>query len=153
MPVWDTSASGGASVQFQAAHFAIFRLLGYNITDGWLLLEFLGLDTSCGQLPVAPTSVAIAGPMAGEPATSYSFTATVSPSTTTTPVTYTWEITDHDTITNTGGISNTIMVDWSGGGSKAVMVTAVNSTGLSVSQSHTINIAGRKLYLPFINKN
>lgn len=160
LPVWNASTGIGVNGRFQTTQFAIFRILGYNITENWLLLEFLGFDSSCGQVPVAPTSVTIAGPTAGSTETSYSFTATVNPDTITTPITYTWEITDHNTITNTGGINNTIMLEWSSEGSKTVTVTAVNSTGTSVSQSHIIDItladppsADKLLYLPIIVKN
>ena len=155
LPIWNNSSGS----QYQTAQFAIFRIIGYSITEDWLLLEFVDFDASCGQIsiPVAPTSVAITGPTEGEPETSYSFTATVNPGTTTTPVAYTWEITDHDTTTSTGGISNTVMLDWSSEGSKTVTVTAVNSSGLSVSQSHIINVAlpddpasDKLLYLPVV---
>ena len=146
--------------QYQVSQFGIFRLLGYNITENWLLLEFVNFDTSCGQLPVAPNSVAVAGPTEGLSDTSYAFIATVSPTNTATPVTYTWEITDHDTVTNTDGISNTIMLDWSSAGSKTVSVTAVNSSGLSVNQSHIIDITvpdvtppDKLLYLPLVSNN
>ncbi len=155
LPIWNSVANSGADALFQTSQFAIFRLIGYNISTGWLLLEFVEFDTSCGQLPVAPASVAIPGPTEGNTETSYIFTATISPTTTTTPVTYTWEITDHDTITNTGGLQDSIAVTWSSSGSKVVTVTAVNHTGLAVSQSHTIDIPNRQLYLylPFVNNN
>ncbi len=139
LPVWENATSGGA-VNYQTSQFAIFRLLGYNVDNNWLLLEFVGFDTSCGQLATAPSTVAIAGPTEGETETSYTFTATVSPDHTATPITYTWEITGHDPITNTGGLSNTVSLDWSSAGEKMVTVTAVNSTGIPVSQSHTIHI-------------
>jgi hypothetical protein len=155
LPIWGSSVPGGTSGQYSISHFAIFRLIGYNLSNNWLLLEFVDFDTSCGQLPVAPAAVGIAGLTEGSTETSYSFTTTISPTTTTTPVTYTWEITDHDTITNTGGLQDTIVVTWSSSGSKVVTVTAVNHTGLAVSQSHTINIPEQQLYLylPFVNKN
>ncbi|MAT99780.1 MAG: hypothetical protein CL608_21785 [Anaerolineaceae bacterium] len=55
LPVWDVISGIGASGRFQTSQFGIFRLIGYSIdqTGGgsWLLLEFLGLDNSCGQLP------------------------------------------------------------------------------------------------------
>lgn len=152
LPIWNNTANG----QYQTAQFAIFRLVGYSLSQSgpWLLLEFIDFDTSCGQQPVAPASVSIAGPTTGETGTSYSFTAAVSPGTTTTPITYAWEITGHDTITNTDNINNSITLAWSGGGSKMIVVTAVNSSGLSASQTHTIEITspGQQLYLPVINK-
>ncbi len=107
------------------------------------------------QPDVAADSVAITGPTSGAANTSYDFTAAISPFTTTTPVTYTWEITGHDPITNTDGLSNTVSLEWSSAGEKVVTVTAVNSTGFTVSQSHTIHIAlpEQKIYLPLVIKN
>ena len=155
LPVWGISTGSGVNGRFQTSQFAIFRLVGYNITNSWLLLEFVDFDSSCGQPPVAPTSVSIAGPTTGDAETSYSFTASVDPGNVTMPITYTWESTDHGPITNTGGISNTIMLEWSSAGSKIVTVTAVNSTGSSVSQSQAIDIAlpEQKLYVPLVVKN
>ena len=48
--------------QFQVTQFGIFRLIGYNSATGWLLLEFVNFDTSCGQLlpTVATTFNAVA---------------------------------------------------------------------------------------------
>ncbi|MAT99779.1 MAG: hypothetical protein CL608_21780 [Anaerolineaceae bacterium] len=56
LPVWNASTGIGVNGRFQTTQFAIFRILGYNITENWLLLEFLGFDSSCGQVPVAPPS-------------------------------------------------------------------------------------------------
>ncbi len=154
LPIWSNSIINGADSQYQTSQFAIFRLIGYNMTENWLLLEFVGFDASCGQLSAAPTAVSLTGPTTGETNTSYNFTADVSPSFTTTPITYTWKISDQETITNTDGISNTVTLEWSSTGSKTVTVTAVNSTGLSASQSHVIDIDTPKqlLYLPILIK-
>ncbi|MCA9955402.1 MAG: hypothetical protein KC434_11820, partial [Anaerolineales bacterium] len=155
LPVWDSFAGGGVSGNFHTTQFAVFRLLGYNVTTNWLLLEFVGFDTSCGQLTSTPSSVAIEGPTAGETVASYTFTAIVSPNHTSTPITYTWEISGHDTITHTGGISDTVMLSWSSAGDKVVTVTAVNSTGFTVTETHTIDIAlpDYKIYLPLVTRN
>ena len=159
LPIWNNSMMGGASGSFQTSQFAIFRLIGYSVSQtgggGWLLLEFISHDTSCGQLPIAPSALSIDGPADGLIDISYGFTATTSPADTTTPITYTWEISDQDTITNTGGFSDTISLSWGSAGSKEVTVTAVNETGFTVTQSHTIDIAlpEQKIYLPVVIKN
>lgn len=66
LPVWNTSTGIGSNGSFQTSQFGLFRLVGYNLSTGWLLLEFEGFDTSCGQLvstvsttfnPVADASV------------------------------------------------------------------------------------------------
>ncbi|MBK8902650.1 MAG: PKD domain-containing protein [Anaerolineaceae bacterium] len=141
LPIWNNHSGTGLSGPYQTTQFAIFRLLGYNTTSNWLLLEFVSFDTSCGQLASTPSSVSLAGPTEGETEISYTFTATVSPNHTSTPITYTWDITDHGTITSTGGISDTVTLNWSSAGDKVVTVTAVNSTGSTVSQSHAIHIS------------
>ena len=155
LPIWDDTTGIGVNGHFHASHFGIFRIVGYNVTNSWLLLEFISHDSSCGQHAVAPTSLSLAGPTVGLVETDYSFTATIAPANTTSPVTYTWEVTDQDTFTETSGIDNVVMLDWSTPGSKTVLVTAVNGSGNSASQSVTIDIAipEQQLYLPMIIKN
>ncbi|MFZ1397274.1 MAG: hypothetical protein WAS33_10275 [Candidatus Promineifilaceae bacterium] len=155
LPIWNNTSGLGSDVRYQNAQFAIFRLVGYNLSTNWLLLEFVAFDTSCGQLSASPTAVSLTAPTSGEPNTSYTFTANISPNFTSTPITYTWQITDHDPITNTAGISNTVSLSWESVGLKEVVVTAVNQTGTPVSQTHTIHIAQpeQKIYLPIIIKN
>ncbi len=148
-----TSNNNNSSTQYQASRFGLFRLIGYNLSDSWLLLEFIQWEDSCGQLPVSPTAVSISGFTNGMVDLSYSFTATTNPADTITPVTYTWDITDHDTITNSGGINNVILMDWASLGSKTITVTADNGLGSPVSQSHTIIIGSPTLYLPIISKD
>ncbi|MCP4416220.1 MAG: hypothetical protein GY805_06340, partial [Chloroflexi bacterium] len=152
LPIWNNTAGFGITGRYQASQFGIFRLIGYNLTSGWLLLEFIDHDTSCGQLPISPSSISLDGPADGTIDVSYSFTATTNPANTTSPITYTWEITDQDTITSSGGISNIIVLEWASPGSKTITVTADNGRGSPVSQSHIINITGSKLYLPYIAK-
>ncbi|MCB8925703.1 MAG: hypothetical protein H6652_08770 [Ardenticatenaceae bacterium] len=155
LPIWNNANGTGPNGIYQNSQFAIFRLIGYNLSTDWLLLEFVGFDTSCGQLSAAPTAVSLTGPTTGETNTSYDFTADISPSFASTPITYTWEISGQTTITNTGGISNTVSLSWDSVGSKDVVVTAVNDTGFSVTQTHTIDITlpEQKIYLPVVLKN
>ncbi len=54
LPAWVVNNGGaGTGLWYQMDGFVLFRLHGYNLSEGWLLLEFLGWDTSCGQ-PDAP---------------------------------------------------------------------------------------------------
>ncbi|KAA3656818.1 MAG: hypothetical protein DWQ04_30005 [Chloroflexi bacterium] len=52
--VWDAAdGSFGANGRYTIQQFALFKIIGYgnsNAEDEWLLLEFIGLDNSCGQL-------------------------------------------------------------------------------------------------------
>jgi hypothetical protein len=108
--------------------------------------------------PVAPTSVTINGPTLGVINVSYTFTATVSPNTATTPITYVWEATGQTTQTHTGGgISDTASFTWpaSGTGNKTITVTASNSAGSALQSSHILIttepiIFNNPIYLPLV---
>lgn len=87
--------------------------------------------------PVPPTSVNIIGISEGLIDTTYTFTASIVPTTTTTPITYTWTADDQSTqITNI----NTINYSWPTTGTKQITVTADNAFG-TVTQTHTVNLA------------
>lgn len=52
--VWDSSEAQGSNGQYRISGFAIFRLIGYRLSQGnggsWILGEFVRWDTSCGQV-------------------------------------------------------------------------------------------------------
>jgi hypothetical protein len=106
--------------------------------------------------PTAPVSVTINGPTTGIINVNYSFTATVNPNTTTIPITYVWEATGQTTQTHTGGgISDTVSFTWPAGGTgnKTITVTASNSAGSAVGNSHILIttkpiIYNNQVYLP-----
>lgn len=98
------------------------------------------------------TQVVVTGPVEVYQNESYDFMAMVSPITTTTPVTYTWVVTDQATITNTdGGITNTVSYSWTVLGPRTIHVTAHNSTG-TVETTFEVMVVQRKVYLPFVSK-
>ncbi len=106
---------------------------------------------------VPPSTVAITGTHAGTLGTSYPFTATVAPITTTLPITYTWQATDHPDIHHVDGITNTLAITWTLPGTKIITVTATNLFG-SVSTTHTIEITKSAIwnllfYISGDNKN
>ena len=90
-------------------------------------------------LQVSPTTVTISGPTTGLKGTNYTFTATVSPMTTTLPITYVWEASDQHTVTHTGGLSDTMSLAWSTEGQKVIIVTATNA-GNMVTDTHAVNL-------------
>lgn len=48
--VWRVPATGtGSGVRYQISGFAIVRLIGYNVSQNWILAEFKRWDDSCGQ--------------------------------------------------------------------------------------------------------
>ena len=67
------------------------------------------------RTPIAPASVSLNGPTTGATLTSYAFTATVSPLTTTLPVTYTWQASGQPTLIHTNGLSDTASFAWPAG--------------------------------------
>ena len=86
-----------------------------------------------------PEAVTLDGPTSGAVGMSYTFTADVTPLTTTTPLTYTWEATDMMPTVRGGGLSDAIDFTWTNAGIKTITVTAENEAG-SVSDTFTIVI-------------
>ena len=74
-------------------------------------------------------SASLTGPTTGIVAATYAFTATVSPLTTTLPITYDWRASGLPVVRNTGGISDTATFAWLALGSQTVTVTASNAAG------------------------
>jgi hypothetical protein len=103
----------------------------------------------CPADVVPPASLDIIGPPGGISGVPYDFTASVSPPTTTLPLTYTWQVADQPTIVVTGGLSVTQTSSWKAPGEKLLMITAENAAG-SITITHTFNLP--QLYLPFITK-
>jgi RHS repeat-associated protein len=103
---------------------------------------------------VALASVVVSGPPTGTVQTSYTFTATVWPITTTLPITYTWQATEQSLAEFPGGgLSSTIAFAWDTRGTQAITVTASNGIGVPVMASATITITGGNVYLPLVLRN
>ncbi|CAG0935028.1 hypothetical protein TFLX_03852 [Thermoflexales bacterium] len=82
--------------------------------------------------PAPPVTVGVNGPALGVINTSYTFTATVSPVSATTPITYVWQATGLAPQTHTGrGINDTVTFTWPAGatGMKTISVSATNRAG------------------------
>jgi hypothetical protein len=94
--------------------------------------------------------VPISGPKTGTANEVYTFTATVSPITVATPITYVWQATGKSPVTHTGGISDTAVFSWGTTGGKAITVTATNAYGTGTGTC-VIHIC-HKLYLPLVLK-
>ncbi|MDM8520078.1 choice-of-anchor Q domain-containing protein [Anaerolineales bacterium HSG6] len=87
-----------------------------------------------------PVSIMVAGIKQGNVDNSYQFEATVSPTTTTTPLTYTWQATDFPTTQirlvnkartiQTNTLTDTITYTWAISGEKVITVTAHNASGM-----------------------
>lgn len=88
---------------------------------------------------VAPTAVAVTGPLtvsAGLPA---AFLAAVQPLTVTTPLTYHWQLADQPAVTHHNGITDVLTAVWSDPGSQTITVTVANARGV-VSASHRVMV-------------
>jgi len=96
-----------------------------------------------------PVSVTIAGPATGRLNTAYTFTATISPLTTTQPITYVWQASGQSAITHSGGDWNdSATFTWTTPGSQAITVTASNVAGVVIG-THYIRIS-HFVYLPVV---
>jgi hypothetical protein len=111
--------------------------------------------------PPAPEpimAVSLTGPVTGLVTLPYSFTAVISPTTATQPITYTWQATDQIPIVQVDGTSNIVSFTWNLNGTKTITVSADNGVGVPVTAVHTITIEKviidewPLIYLPFINK-
>jgi hypothetical protein len=89
---------------------------------------------------VPPDSVRVTGHSQGITGQRYHFVASVSPITTTLPITYVWRVTGKTTLTITGGLTSTHGFTWNSPGAKHVSVEASNLVG-SVVFTKTIHIS------------
>ncbi len=105
-------------------------------------------------LDVAPTGVSVQGPLAGIVQAAYTFTTTVTPPTTTLPITYTWQATDGLSETYLiYSITDTVDLIWRAAGAKTIIVTATNERGEAASDSHAVTIGELypyRVYLPLV---
>ena len=105
----------------------------------------------------APTAVIISGPIQGSINVSYTFTATVTPESATTPITYDWTVIRGDGtpeyVTHSGGLTDELSFTWTAGGFRSVSVTA-SSSGGSANGYHLISIeVPAFLYPPYPNSS
>jgi hypothetical protein len=109
------------------------------------------MDTICLPVRMPPAFVEVSGPDTGVVQGSYTFTASVNPTTTTVPITYIWYIDDQLTFTHTAGISDTATFNWDSPGLHQLTVSATNPAG-SVIDVWSITIYV-KTFLPINLRN
>jgi len=106
--------------------------------------------------PQAVAAATISGAGEGKVGATYPFTVTVSPTTAATPITYTWQATDQDTVSHTDALISMADFIWDTPGTKAMTVTANNGYGEPVTTTHSISIQedpdGRRVYLPLVTR-
>ena len=69
-------------------------------------------DFALEPLVYPPETVSLTGPVKDEIDTTYTFTATVTPITTTLPLTYTWQVDEQVPIVHTSGLTDTLSLAW-----------------------------------------
>ncbi len=110
------------------------------------------LNASTDVVPlVRMTGVSIGGPTEGYVNSAYTFVATVSPITATTPISYTWEATEQDPVSNVD--TDIVAFTWITDGVKTITVTVENPGGSQVSTPYTITISNYYIYLPMVVKD
>ena len=98
------------------------------------------IDNFPGPDLVAPEDVAIVGPTSLDLSTSYTFTATVSPISSTLPLTYTWTASGQNPETHSGaGLTDVFGVAFDAPGEQQVNVTVTNAAGL-VFDTHPVTV-------------
>jgi len=71
--------------------------------------------------------------------TGYAFTATVSPITTTLPITYVWQAAGLPVVEHSGCLTDTVTYTWNTSGGQDISVTAANAGG-TVTGTHLITV-------------
>jgi uncharacterized repeat protein (TIGR01451 family) len=104
-------------------------------------------------IPQAPSSVNIAGSKTGLLNSSYAFTGTTSPLTTTTPINYVWRAMGQSPVIHTGNfVTDTVSFIWNTTGTKAITLTASNP-GNAVTATYQITINSPIVINPISNLN
>jgi hypothetical protein len=104
------------------------------------------VDLGAYELVICPqplTGVSLAGPLETTQDDLTTFTASVTPPTATTPVSYTWQATEYPSDPQaTDGVTNAMDLIWATTGTKSITVTAANCGGADavVSATHTITV-------------
>lgn len=107
-----------------------------------------------GEPDIPPEQLTLIGPITGTVGINHTFTTTVTPITTTIPLTYVWSATGQATITQTNNLSDTVSFLWDTVGNKTVTVTASNTMGAVTTTVnipiYDVGMTGRRVYLPVV---
>jgi hypothetical protein len=99
------------------------------------------------QINVPPGGAVIEGPDSGLVGTSYTFTATTNPLTTTLPISYVWQTAGQPPITHTNGLTDTAAFSWNTPGQKTITLTVTNGFGPPIVVIFIVDIEVR-LWIP-----
>jgi len=110
---------------------------------------------TAGEIPadgVIPlTAVLISGPTVGFTGAANDFTATASPITATTPITYVWQATGQSPVTHVSALTDTLSFLGNTPGTETITVTATNQAG-SVIGTHQVDLSVPPLFLPIVTR-
>jgi uncharacterized repeat protein (TIGR01451 family) len=147
------SAAGSAPVTYDFPITASDRIT-VSLLDlqapqpGWAgSVEVTSTNNIAGHVICPATGVQISGPKQGEPGVLYDFVATVDPITVTTPLTYVWGV-NGQTLTRSGGVSDTFSIGWDVTGTHDITVAVLSDVGPPVLAGARIAIAGIPIVLP-----
>jgi uncharacterized repeat protein (TIGR01451 family) len=93
----------------------------------------IGYDIGADEYPGvsnAPRGLSIVGPTTGEINTPYNFTASVTPITTTQPITYVWTTDSDMSLTHLNLLNDSVQLRWNTPGTHIVTTSAANSAGV-----------------------
>jgi N-acetylneuraminic acid mutarotase len=105
---------------------------------------FFMVDHTVLDLPTPPNDVSITGVEIGKVNTSYIFSATVEPISTTLPLTYLWQAEGQSPITHNGGLTDAVAFTWDLPGTQLITITASNIAG-SVTDTYVISITDQPI--------
>lgn len=96
--------------------------------------DLLPLTIFADSPDTPPESVSITGAETGLVDTPYRFVASILPITTTQSITYTWQVSGRDPVTQLNGAKDALEITWDEGGTYDVMVAATNAFGTVTNQ-------------------
>ena len=154
----NTWGSGQITVSHELAGSPVFRADGYHLGMGSAARNAgLGVGVTVdvdGQArdaqpdlgadeyaPLPLERVTVSGPISGVVTGTYTFTASVVPTETAWPLTYTWKATGHASVMHLEeGITDSLALVWDVEGVKWITVTASNAAGASVTGTHVLTL-------------
>ncbi|MEM7032676.1 MAG: alkaline phosphatase D family protein [Chloroflexota bacterium] len=114
---------------------------------GTEVMDVYAITISEPEVVTGLTAINIDGPLIGALNATYAFTSSVLPNDATTPIEYTWQVSDQNDVVASDGYQNSQSYSWSTPGLKNVVVTAVNDAS-TVVDTFVINILNSSEIVP-----
>ena len=121
----------------------------HTITVTAQTVGFSAQDTHPVTVLIGPQSVTLEGLALVElGAKDYPVTVYVFPLTVTLPLTYAWQVDGGEVLTHTGGLSDTLLINWAAPGVHTIQVIVTNRSGVIAQGWMDVTVTTR-IYLPF----